>query len=219
MYKRQLLHFHIGSQVPDILIMKRAVREAARYYAKLRQMGHEVEYIDVGGGLAVDYDGSASTFHSSMNYTVQEYADNIVYNIMDICDEEKVAHPTIVSESGRAVVAHHSVLVVEAFGSIEKTPSEPAQSPVVDHKLIRDLLYIQRHLTDRNLMESWHDLTDIKESSQKMFELGMLDLTVKARVESLYWEIAEAIQVRAKSLDPEERPESRPTGLGVGLES
>ncbi len=203
----KLLHFHIGSQVPDILIMKRAVREAARYYAKLRQMGHEVEYIDVGGGLAVDYDGSASTFHSSMNYTVQEYADNIVYNIMDICDEEKVAHPTIVSESGRAVVAHHSVLVVEAFGSIEKTPSEPAQSPPVDHKLIRDLLYIQRHLTDRNLMESWHDLTDIKESSQKMFELGMLDLTVKARVESLYWEIAEAIQNRAKTLDPEERPD------------
>ncbi len=203
----KLLHFHIGSQVPDIHIVKRAVREAARYYAKLRQLGHAVEYIDVGGGLAVDYDGSASTFHSSMNYSIQEYAENIVYNIMDICDDERVPHPIIVSESGRAVVAHHSVLVVEAFGSIEKTPSEPWVPPPVDHKLVRDLLYIQRHLTDRNLNESWHDLTDIKEESQKMFELGILDLQVKGRVESLYWEIAEAIHKRAHSLDEEERPD------------
>ncbi|HUF18941.1 MAG TPA: biosynthetic arginine decarboxylase, partial [Thermoanaerobaculia bacterium] len=108
----KLLHFHIGSQIPDILTIKRAVREAARYYAKLHKMGHRLEYLDVGGGLAIDYDGSRSTFHSSMNYTVQEYANDIVYNIMDVCDEEKVPHPDIVSESGRAIVAHHSVLIV-----------------------------------------------------------------------------------------------------------
>jgi arginine decarboxylase len=203
----KLVHFHIGSQVPDILIIKRAVREAARYYAKLRKMGHAVEYLDVGGGLAVDYDGSRSTFHSSMNYSVQEYADNIVYNIMDVCDEEQVPHPTIVSESGRAVVAHHSVLVVEAFGSIEKTPTENINIPEIQHKLVRDLLYTREHLTDRNLNESWHDLQDTKEESQKMFELGILDLTVKARVEALYWEIAEEIERHAATLDPEEVPE------------
>src|SRR5262249_55505148 len=123
----KLLHFHIGSQVPDILIIKRAVREAARHYPKLRKMGHSIEYIDVGGGLAIDYDGSRSTFHSSMNYTLEEYARDIIYNVSDVCDEEKVPHPDIVSESGRAIVAHHSVLIVEAFGSIEKTPSAPVE--------------------------------------------------------------------------------------------
>ena len=104
----KLLHFHIGSQVPDILIIKRAIREATRYYAKIRKMGHPIEYLDVGGGLAIDYDGSRSTSNSSMNYSVREYARDIVNNIADICDEEGVPHPNLVSESGRAVVAHHS---------------------------------------------------------------------------------------------------------------
>ncbi|HEX2123274.1 MAG TPA: biosynthetic arginine decarboxylase [Thermoanaerobaculia bacterium] len=114
----KLLHFHIGSQIPDILTIKRAVREAAMYYAKLYKSGHRLEYLDVGGGLAIDYDGSRSTFHSSMNYSVEVYASDIVYNIGDVCDDEKVPHPNIVSESGRATVAHHSVLVVQAFGAI-----------------------------------------------------------------------------------------------------
>src|SRR6185312_5125363 len=136
----KLLHFHIGSQVPDILIIKRAVREATRYYAKLRRMGHPIEYLDVGGGLAIDYDGSRSTFHSSMNYSVEEYARDVVYNITDICDDEKVPHPNIVSESGRAIVAHHSVLVVEAFGAIDKTKIDSAEAQPSDHKLIKDLI-------------------------------------------------------------------------------
>ncbi len=204
----KLLHFHIGSQIPDILTIKRAVREAARYYAKLHKMGHRLEYLDVGGGLAIDYDGSRSTFHSSMNYTVQEYANDIVYNIMDVCDEEKVPHPDIVSESGRAIVAHHSVLVVEAFGAIEKTPVEEAISiPGEHHKLVQDLIYIEGHLTQRNLTESWHDLIQIKEQSQTMFELGILDLDVRAGVELLFWRIAETIQKRAMQLAPEDRPE------------
>src|SRR5581483_3609643 len=116
----KLVHFHVGSQVPDIGTIKRAVREAARFYAKLAKLGNDLGYIDVGGGLGVDYDGSRTTFDSSTNYSLQEYARDIVYNLMDVCDSEKVPHPTIVSESGRAIVAHHSVLVVEAFGSIEK---------------------------------------------------------------------------------------------------
>lgn len=203
----KLLHFHIGSQVPDILIIKRAVREATRYYAKLRQMGHPIEYLDVGGGLAIDYDGSRSTFHSSMNYTIQEYANDVVYNIMDVCDEERVPHPNIVSESGRAVVAHHSVLVVQAFGAIEKTPSDVFLPETIDHKLIRDLRYIQDHLNDRNLNESWHDLLQIKEESQKMFELGLIKLEVKACVESMYWQIAERIHQIASRMDPDQVPE------------
>lgn len=204
----KLLHFHIGSQIPDILTIKRAVREAARYYAKLHKMGHRLEYLDVGGGLAIDYDGSRSTFHSSMNYTIQEYANDIVYNIMDVCDEEKVPHPDIVSESGRAIVAHHSVLVVEAFGSIEKTPVDGTlEIPGMQHKLVQDLIYIESHLTQRNLTESWHDLIQIKEQSQTMFELGILDLDVRAGVELLFWRIAETIQKRALQLAPEDRPE------------
>src|SRR5216117_2708354 len=114
----KLIHFHVGSQVPDISIIKRAVREAARYYAKIAKLGHELGYLDVGGGLGVDYDGSRSDFDSSTNYSLQEYANDVVWNIMDVCDSEGVAHPAIVSESGRATVAHHSVLVVEAFSSI-----------------------------------------------------------------------------------------------------
>jgi arginine decarboxylase len=207
----KLLHFHIGSQVPDILIIKRAVREAARYYAKLRRLGHPIEYLDVGGGLAIDYDGSRSTFHSSMNYTVEEYARDVVYNITDICDDEKVPHPNIVSESGRAIVAHHSVLVVEAFGAIEKTKIEMAievaAADPADHKLIKDLRYTMEHLTKRNLTETWHDLLQVKEESQKMFELGLLGLEVKAKVETLFWHIAEQMEKLAKTMDPTDLPD------------
>src|SRR4051795_10785347 len=160
----KLLHFHIGSQIPDILTIKRAVREAAMYYAKLSKMGHPIEYLDVGGGLAIDYDGSRSTFHSSMNYTVEEYARDVVYNIADICDDERVPHPHIVSESGRAIVAHHCVLVVEAFGAIERSSAPglaEARAPK-EHKLLNALEDITRHLEGRGLTESWHDLLQVK---------------------------------------------------------
>jgi arginine decarboxylase len=203
----KLLHFHIGSQIPDILTIKRAVREAAMYYAKLRKSGHALEYLDVGGGLAIDYDGSRSTFHSSMNYSVEEYANDIVYNIMDICDEEKVPHPNIVSESGRAIVAHHSVLVVQAFGAIEKTPLEPRVIRAADHKLVRELIETDQALTEERIAESWHDLIQIKERAQTMFELGLLELDVKARVESLFWQVAERIQNIVTRMDPSEVPE------------
>jgi arginine decarboxylase len=203
----KLLHFHIGSQIPDILTIKRAVREAAMYYAKLYKSGHRLEYLDVGGGLAIDYDGSRSTFHSSMNYSVEEYATDIVYNIMDVCDDEKVPHPHIVSESGRATVAHHSVLVVQAFGAIEKTPLEPRVIRDADHKLVRELIEIDGSLTAQTVNQSWHDLEQIKEQVQTMFELGLLDLIVKARVESLFWQIAERLQIIVNDMDPEEVPE------------
>src|SRR2546428_7660235 len=207
----KLLHFHIGSQIPDIQTIKRAVREAAIYYAKLYKLGHPLEYLDVGGGLAIDYDGSRSTFHSSMNYTVEEYASDIVYNIMDVCDDERVPHPNIVSESGRAIVAHHSVLIVQAFGAIEKTPAEPHTIRASDHKLIREILEIDERLSEETLTESWHDLEQIKEQAQTMFELGLLNLDVKARVETLFWQVAEKIQLIVQQIDPGEVPEDLKT--------
>src|SRR5256712_12302782 len=137
----KLIHFHVGSQVPDISTIRRAVREAARYYAKFAKLGHELGYLDVGGGLGVDYDGSRRRFDNSANYSLQEYANDVVWNIMDVCDSEGVAHPAIVSEGGRAIVAHHSVLVMEAFSSIEKTtPKIKVEASENDHKLVRDIL-------------------------------------------------------------------------------
>ncbi|NUN92683.1 MAG: biosynthetic arginine decarboxylase [Verrucomicrobiae bacterium] len=202
----KLLHFHVGSQVPDILILKRAVREAARYYAKLRRLGHQIEYIDVGGGLAVDYDGSRSTLHSSMNYSIEEYARDIVWNIADVCDEEKVPHPNIVSESGRAIVAHHAVLVVEAFGAVERTASGEME-PELDHKLIRAIRDVESTLNAQTLNESWHDLLQAKEESEKLFELGYLELDVKAQVETLYWRTVERMRALIATLEPSEVPD------------
>src|SRR5256714_4776366 len=147
----KLLHFHIGSQVPDILIVKRAVQEAARFYAKLQKMGFPIEFLDVGGGLGVDYDGSRSAFDSSTNYTLQEYPNDIVYYVADVCNAEKVPHPDIISESGRAVVAHHSVLIVEVFGAIEKArQGADFQYGENEHALVRELLDIQKNLPRLN---------------------------------------------------------------------
>ncbi len=190
----KLVHFHVGSQVPDISTIKRAVREAARYYAKLAKLGHELGYLDVGGGLGVDYDGSRTSFDSSTNYTLQEYANDVVWNIMDVCDSEGVAHPSIVSEGGRAIVAHHSVLVVEAFGSIEKNAkTTKVVGDEADHKLVRDILEAQQKLRRNNRRETLHDAQQIKEEAEQMFSLGLLDLVSKAKIESVYWQLAEQI--------------------------
>ena len=190
----KLLHFHIGSQVPDILIVKRAVQEAARFYAKLQKMGFPIEFLDVGGGLGVDYDGSRSAFDSSTNYTLQEYANDIVYYIADVCNAEKVPHPDIISESGRAVVAHHSVLIVEVFGSIAKTrPCDYFQYSESEHALVKELLDIRKNLPKLNKLEAYHDALERKEDAQHMFTLGMLDLPEKAKIENLYWEIGRQV--------------------------
>src|SRR6266536_1795854 len=139
----KLIHFHIGSQVPDILTVKKAVQEAARFYAKLYKMGFPVQYLDVGGGLGVDYDGSRSAFDSSTNYTLQEYTNDVVYYTGDVCNAEKVPHPEIVSESGRALVAHHSVLIVEVFGAIGKVlPDVTFAYGETEHPLVKELLDI-----------------------------------------------------------------------------
>jgi arginine decarboxylase len=203
----KLVHFHIGSQVPDISTIKRAVREAARYYAKLAKLGHELGYLDVGGGLGVDYDGSRTSFDSSTNYSLQEYANDVVYNIMEVCDSESVAHPAIVSEGGRAIVAHHSVLVMEAFGSIEKNAdSRQITAGADDPKPLRDILELKRLLKRSNRIESLHDAQQIKEEAQQMFNLGLLDLEAKAKIESAYWQVAQQIVTLHRGLKyvPEE---------------
>jgi arginine decarboxylase len=203
----KLVHFHVGSQVPDISTIKRAVREAARYYAKLAKLGHELGYLDVGGGLGVDYDGSRSSFDSSTNYSLQEYANDVVYNIMEVCDSESVAHPAIVSEGGRAIVAHHSVLVMEAFGSIEKNAdSRQITAGEDDPKPLRDILELKRLLKRSNRIESLHDAQQIKEEAQQMFNLGLLDLEAKAKIESAYWQVAQQIVTLHRGLKyvPEE---------------
>jgi arginine decarboxylase len=190
----KLVHFHVGSQVPDISTIKRAVREAARYYAKLLKMGHELGYLDVGGGLGVDYDGSRTSFDSSTNYSLQEYCNDVVYNIMEVCDSEGVAHPAIVSEGGRAIVAHHSVLVVESFGAIEKDlPAKAIEATPNDPKPLRDIIEVKRQLKRGNRIESLHDAQQIKEETQQLFNLGLLDLEAKAKIETLYWQLARQI--------------------------
>ncbi len=190
----KLVHFHVGSQVPDISTIKRAVREAARYYTKLAKLGHDLGYLDVGGGLAVDYDGSRSDFDSSTNYSLQEYANDVVWNIAEVCDSEGVPHPAIVSEGGRAIVAHHSVLVVEAFSSIEKTaPKLKVEAVEKDHKLVGDILEVKQRLKRGNRIESLHDIKQIKEESQQTFDLGLLDLESKAKIDTVYWQLAQQI--------------------------
>jgi len=203
----KLLHFHIGSQVPDILTVKKAVQEASRFYAKLYKLGFAIEYLDVGGGLGVDYDGSRSAFDSSTNYTLQEYANDIVYYIADVCTAEQVPHPEIISESGRAIVAYHSVLIVEVFGAIEKSRMGSTFTyGENEHALVKELLDIRKNLPKLNKLEAYHDALERKEDAHNMFTLGLLDLADKAKIESLYWEISEEVvqSFRGQAYVPEE---------------
>jgi arginine decarboxylase len=203
----KLLHFHIGSQVPDILTVKKAVQEAARLYAKLQKMGFQIEFLDVGGGLGVDYDGSRSAFDSSTNYTLQEYTNDIVYYVAEVCNAEKVPHPDIISESGRAIVAHHSVLIVEVFGAIEKVrPGEFFQYTDNEHPLVKELLDIRKNLGKLNKLEAYHDAQERRDDAQHMFTLGVMDLPDKAKIENLYWEISQEVvqSYRGQVYAPEE---------------
>src|SRR5512136_1685022 len=203
----KLLHFHIGSQVPDILTVKKAVQEAARLYAKLHKMGFQIEFLDVGGGLGVDYDGSRSAFDSSTNYTLQEYTNDIIYYVAEVCNTEKVPHPNIISESGRAVVAQHSVLIVEVFGAIEKIrASENFAYGESEHALVKELLDIEKNLPKLNKLEAYHDALERKEDAQHMFTLGMFDLPDKAKIEHLYWQISQDVveSFKGQAYVPEE---------------
>ncbi len=211
----KLLHFHIGSQVPDIRTIKAAVKEAARIYVSAFKMGMNIQYLDVGGGLGVDYDGSRTPFKSSMNYTMQEYANDIVYTIQEVCDAEDAPHPHIISESGRAIVAHHSVLVLEIFGNIEKTEyiKKVDYSPN-DPDLIQEMLDLrhQLHKKNTNYLEVYHDAVQRREEAQSLFNLGYLTLVEKAKAENLFWEISKIIYDYTRTMDvvPEELADLEP---------
>lgn len=190
----KLLHFHIGSQITNIRTVKDAVKEGTRIYSKLKKMGVNVEYLDVGGGLGVDYDGSRTSFDSSINYTLQEYVSDVVYSIKEVCEAEEVPEPNIVSESGRAIVAHHSVLIVNVFGSTEvgTTPLELQESPDEDD-VVKEMRYLSHNLSSKNILEHFHDAISRKEEALSMFKLGFLSLEDKAKVEHLFWQICKTI--------------------------
>lgn len=208
----KLLHFHIGSQIPDIQIIKRAIREASRYYAKLRKLGFEVEYLDAGGGLAIDYEGTRSTSDSSMNYSLEEYARDIVYNVLEVCQEEDVPQPNLVTESGRAIVAHHSVLIVDVLGVIDKrcgekpgvatekadenqatALGEDLNADEASQRIIKDLNWLIETLNEENRREYFHDALSLREDAETRFDYGLLGLHAKAEIERLYWKLLKAI--------------------------
>jgi arginine decarboxylase len=189
-----LLHFHIGSQITAIRAHKDALREASRVFVGLYEMGAGPRIFDVGGGLGVDYDGSQTNFHSSMNYSMQEYANDVVASIQEACDSRGIPHPDIVTESGRAMAAHHSVLVFDVLGVQQMISGKPPD-PVAedDPKVIRDLAEIWTTVSQKNVQEAYHDSLQIKEEASSLFSLGYLDLRARARVERLFWDCCEKI--------------------------
>src|SRR5262245_7495541 len=186
----QLLHFHLGSQIPNIRIVKGALNEAARVYVELVKAGAGLKYLDVGGGLGVDYDGSQTNFDSSVNYTLQEYANDVVYHLQTVCDEAKVPHPTIVSESGRALVAHHSVLVFNVLGvsGFGEEPLPQVARDELEQPLI-DLLDTHDNLTVRNALESYHDAQQALDMAIALFSGGYLPIEQRSLAENVYWAI------------------------------
>jgi arginine decarboxylase len=190
----QLLHFHIGSQITAIRAIKDALREASRIYVELAKLGANMRYLDCGGGLGVDYDGSKSTFHSSINYSLEEYAADVVSQIAEACDARGVAHPDIVTESGRALVAHHSVLVFNVLGTNEILAGHAPRPPGEDDpREIQQLWDTCESVSRKNFQEAYHDALQLKEEAITAFNLGYLDLRARARVEQLFWATCEKI--------------------------
>jgi arginine decarboxylase len=183
----QLLHFHIGSQVSSIIPFKNAIAEAANIFVELAKMGANMRYMDVGGGLAVDYDGSKTDFHASKNYNIQEYANDVVFGILDACSKANVPVPTIVTESGRAVTAHQSVLVFEVVGTNDVRFDEPAAPPPNAHPVLRGLYDTWKNIVPKNVQEAWHDASQAKEEAQSLFKFGYVGLRERAQAEKLYW--------------------------------
>ncbi|MEZ5988681.1 MAG: biosynthetic arginine decarboxylase [Planctomycetota bacterium] len=185
----ELLHFHIGSQISDIQAVKAALREASRMYCEIVRSGIPLRYLDVGGGLGVDYDGSQTNFAASKNYSLQEYANDIVWGILQACDHEKIAHPCIVSESGRATVAHHSVLVFDVRGRHTRLEGEIGASATSgEPAILGNLRLVLTEVSADRALENWHDLLQLKEEMESLFNLGYLSLEHRARGERLFWE-------------------------------
>ena len=209
----QLVHCHPGSQLQDIRRVKEAINELAHVYAELVQLGAGLRYIDVGGGLGVDYDGSGTNFPSSMNYTLVEYANDVVYRIASVCNARGVAHPMIISESGRAIAAHHSVLIFNVLGRSAldgfEVPKEDLAPPPDVPQPVRDLADAWRSVAPRRLVECYHDAQTARDEALQMFRLGLLSLPHRGLAERLYWATCTKVRDVARKLDeiPEELAE------------
>ncbi|XZE43202.1 biosynthetic arginine decarboxylase [Pirellulaceae bacterium SH467] len=203
----KLLHFHIGSQITDIKRVKNAMKEAARVYAKIHQLGLEIEYLDIGGGLGVDYDGSKTRFESSMNYTVQEFANDVVYTIQAVCDEEEVPHPNLVTESGRMMTAYHTVLVASIREEIETFADDQPEVEIDedDPQVITELKWLCDDINGKNYLEYYHDAIEHKDELHTQFNLGLISLEDRAKGEVLYWEVcARALKESEQARVPHE---------------
>ena len=203
----QLVHFHLGSQITNIRSIKAALTEVGRVYTEMHRIGANVNYIDVGGGLGIDYDGSQSDFESSINYTLQEYANDVVFRIKSVCDEAGVPHPTIISESGRAMVGYHSLLVFDVVGvSNFDRYTVPPQIPEDGPQQLADLFAIFQDLKKKNLQESYHDALQAVDEAVNMFNLGTINIEQRALIERLFWAVCSKILRMVRELDytPEE---------------
>jgi arginine decarboxylase len=204
----ELLHFHLGSQITNIRQIKAAVIEAVRVYVELKRAGAGLKYLDVGGGLGIDYDGSQTDFESSVNYTLQEYANDVVFHIQQVCDEAEVPHPIIISESGRAIAAYHSLLVFNVLGvtGYSDNGADPVTVPEEAEQPLIDLQETHRSLSSKNLLEAFHDAQQALDSALNLFSLGYLPLSQRSLAEKLYFAICRRIQRMAKELEyfPEE---------------
>lgn len=196
-----LVHFHIGSQVTNIRKIKNAIQEASQYFVELVKEGCNIQFVDIGGGLGVDYDGSRSSNPSSINYSVQEYLNDAIFSLQEVSDKNNIPHPNLITESGRALTAHHSVLV---FDVLEKTSlltwNENYKITDEEHEHVLELYQILHNLTPTNMLESWHDAQQIREETVELFGLGLINLKNRAMIESLFWTVAKEINSLAENL-------------------
>ncbi|SFF81972.1 biosynthetic arginine decarboxylase [Prevotella sp. KH2C16] len=204
----RLIHFHIGSQITKIRRIQTALREAAQFYINLHKMGYNVDFVDCGGGLGVDYDGTrSSSSESSVNYSIQEYINDCIYTFVDAANKNGIQHPNIITESGRSLAAHHSVLVIDVLetASLPEMPEE-FEAKETDHQLVKDLYEIWDNLSPRSMLEDWHDAEQIRDEALELFAHGIVDLKTRAEIESMYWSVCHEINCLAKSLKhvPEE---------------
>ena len=197
-----LIHFHIGSQITKIRRIQTALNEAAQYYVNLRKMGYNVDFVDCGGGLGVDYDGTrSSSSESSVNYSIQEYVNDCVYTFVDAANKNDIPHPNIITESGRSLSAHHSVLVIDVLETASLPEmSEEFEASDTDHQLVKDLYDIWDNLDSRNMLEDWHDAEQIREEALELFSHGMVDLKTRAEIEAMYWSVCHEINNLAKNM-------------------
>lgn len=204
----RLIHFHIGSQITKIRRIQTALREAAQFYINLHKMGYNVDFVDCGGGLGVDYDGTRSpSSESSVNYTIQEYVNDCVYTFVDAANKNNIEHPNIITESGRSLAAHHSVLVIDVLETASlPRMSEEFEPTETDHQLVKDLYEIWDNLNPRSILEDWHDAEQIREEALDLFAHGIVDLKTRAEIEGMYWSICREINTLTKQLKhvPEE---------------